>query len=536
MDNIEVTITEEHIDVTIADAIIEGRGPTGAQGEKGEKGDPGTTDYNELENLPDLTLKADKATTYTKTEVDTALAGKANTVHTHVASDVTDFNSSVSSNSDVSANTTARHTHANKPILDATTASFTTASETKLSGIAAGATQNASDAALRDRSTHTGTQPISTVAGLQTALDGKATAAQGALADTALQSETDPTVPAWAKQPTKPSYTKTEVGLDNVDNTSDADKPVSTAQQTALGGKADFPASNQRVPVRNSTGSQASEAYSPTPSAYSLVQRTSTGTARGATAVANDDLVPKAQMDAADALKVNKAGDTMTGLLQSVTSTLGYSAQRSGTRFDFGVDSGGNFTVYNNTGTVASSTYSDGSGIAFAGKMIKYGTGFPNGVVGAPVGSIYIDTAVTNGASSWIKKSGAGNTGWSVLEGDTGWRNITSSLTNGWTASVVRVRRIGSLVVWGLEALNASAMTNIAFLTPSAGFQPSGLNGNPDRQFLTTAANPAAVWRVTLNTTGFAVQGAPNSLQLTYGTLNSSTIDDWPSTLPGTAL
>lgn len=46
--------------------------------------------------------------------------------------------------------------------------------------------------------------------------------------------ETDPTIPAWAKEPTKPSYTASEVGLGNVNNTSDADKPVSTATQTAL--------------------------------------------------------------------------------------------------------------------------------------------------------------------------------------------------------------------------------------------------------------------------------------------------------------
>lgn len=37
-------------------------------------------------------------------------------------------------------------------------------------------------------------------------------------ADKALLSESDPTVPAWAKAVTKPSYTKTEVGLGNVDN------------------------------------------------------------------------------------------------------------------------------------------------------------------------------------------------------------------------------------------------------------------------------------------------------------------------------
>lgn len=44
-------------------------------------------------------------------------------------------------------------------------------------------------------------------------------------------------VSAWAKAATKPSYTKTDVGLGNVDNTSDANKPVSTATQTALNAK-----------------------------------------------------------------------------------------------------------------------------------------------------------------------------------------------------------------------------------------------------------------------------------------------------------
>ena len=33
-----------------------------------------------------------------------------------------------------------------------------------------------------------------------------------------LTSESDPTVPSWAKQTNKPSYTKNEVGLDHVDN------------------------------------------------------------------------------------------------------------------------------------------------------------------------------------------------------------------------------------------------------------------------------------------------------------------------------
>ena len=51
---------------------------------------------------------------------------------------------------------------------------YTTAEKNKLAGIAPGATANAPDAQLRDRSTHTGTQAITTISGLQTALDGKA--------------------------------------------------------------------------------------------------------------------------------------------------------------------------------------------------------------------------------------------------------------------------------------------------------------------------------------------------------------------------
>lgn len=43
----------------------------------------------------------------------------------------------------------------------------------------------------------------------------------------------------WAKAKSKPAYTASEVGLGNVDNTADIDKPISTATQTALDGKSD---------------------------------------------------------------------------------------------------------------------------------------------------------------------------------------------------------------------------------------------------------------------------------------------------------
>ena len=81
-----------------------------------------------------------------------------------------------------------------------------------------------------------------------------------------------------------------------------------------------------------------------------------------------------------------------------------------------------------------------------------HGTGFPNGRVSAPVGTTYVDTNVTNGALKWIKRSGAGNQGWEVLTGDTGWRtlNIKSKLGN----SFLKVRRKNDLVTYQFGGLS----------------------------------------------------------------------------------
>ena len=55
-----------------------------------------------------------------------------------------------------------------------TNKAYTATEKTKLAGIATGATANSSDATLLNRANHTGSQAISTVSGLQTALDSKA--------------------------------------------------------------------------------------------------------------------------------------------------------------------------------------------------------------------------------------------------------------------------------------------------------------------------------------------------------------------------
>ena len=81
-----------------------------------------------------------------------------------------------------------------------------------------------------------------------------------------------------------------------------------------------------------------------------------------------------------------------------------------------------------------------------------HGTGMPNGKVTAPVGTTYVDTAVTNGALKWIKRSGSGNQGWEVLTGDTGWRtlNIQSKLGS----SYLKVRRKNDTVMYQFGGLS----------------------------------------------------------------------------------
>jgi len=103
-------------------------------------------------------------------------------------------------------------------------------------------------------------------------------------------------------------------------------------------------------------------------------------------------------------------------------------------------DGGGNVTLPTATGSNNQ-----------ANQYEIHGTGMPNGKVEAPVGTTYVDTAVTNGALKWIKRTPSGNQGWAVLDGDTGWRkiNVLSKLGN----SYLQVRRVNDTVYYQFGGL-----------------------------------------------------------------------------------
>ena len=92
------------------------------------------------------------------------------------------------------------------------------------------------------------------------------------------------------------------------------------------------------------------------------------------------------------------------------------------------------------------------SGTGRSNEYEIHGTGMPNGKITAPVGTTYVDTAVTNGALKWIKRKGDNNQGWEVLTGDTGWKRL--SISSGYQQSTLRVRRINNVVTYKLDGLN----------------------------------------------------------------------------------
>lgn len=92
------------------------------------------------------------------------------------------------------------------------------------------------------------------------------------------------------------------------------------------------------------------------------------------------------------------------------------------------------------------------SGTGRSNEYEIHGTGMPNGKITAPVGTTYVDTAVTNGALKWIKRKGDNNQGWEVLTGDTGWKRL--SISSGYNQSTLRVRRINNIVTYKLDGLS----------------------------------------------------------------------------------
>ncbi len=196
-------------------------------------------------------------------------------------------------------------------------------------------------------------------------------------------------------------------------------------------------------------------------------------------------------------------------------------------------------TVNRATGktTLGSVGATAGLELGSSGPRVMSGTGSPESVVTAPVGSTWTDTAATNGAIQWIKATGTGNTGWVVQYGDTGARNVTSlkNVIGTLTLTTLQVRRIGPLVSMAIDF--ADSQTNpssVALFTLPSGFKPTGGPLYFDSPY--NSSNTTAVRRMRISaSTGIVYYGGATDASGYAVNMSWMTADAWPTSLPGSA-
>ena len=162
---------------------------------------------------------------------------------------------------------------------------------------------------------------------------------------------------------------------------------------------------------------------------------------------------------------------------------------------------------------------------------ITRGVGSPEGKVAAPVGSIYTDTAATNGAIRWVKSSGTGSTGWRVEYGDTGWRNVSSLAEPGITGNIF-VARGGQTIHMMLHNVSTENTGHTNLISLPTGFRPFQMSGANWRNTALTTDNGDTV-RVSSYHNGFMrILNMPTGKSF-GGSISMVAESAWPTTLPG---
>lgn len=109
--------------------------------------------------------------------------------------------------------------------------------------------------------------------------------------------------------------------------------------------------------------------------------------------------------------------------------------------------------------------------------FVGYGANSPISVAEATAGAVvgYTKNCATNGTGPLVS---LGTCTTFRTGGESGERNVTASLLNGWTAASggVLLSRQGDLVTWQVKNLNGTARTAATFLNIPVGFRPRGLD------------------------------------------------------------
>lgn len=210
-----------------------------------------------------------------------------------------------------------------------------------------------------------------------------------------------------------------------------------------------------------------------------------------------------------------------------------------------GKQAAGSYAPSTHTHTAASlglaTVATTGAYADLTGRPTLTGAGSPEGVVTASPGAEYVDTEGTRGAWRWLKISGTGAAGWVVTYGDTGWRDLTSTVNPAQmtvATGTVACRRINDLVTYrfsGLTPTTDVAVNAVNLLVAPAGFRlPSGT-----KALLSKTNGLAYDFAAATSATALFIVRAPTGTWKTTepcgGYLSGVTYDGgWPTTLPGT--
>ena len=158
------------------------------------------------------------------------------------------------------------------------------------------------------------------------------------------------------------------------------------------------------------------------------------------------------------------------------------------------------------------------------------GSGVPNGVVIAPVGATYIDSAKTWDVSAWIKTAGTGNTGWEVLRASATPRTILALSTTPVAAGDVRYTRTVTGVTLVIEGIKPTVDGTLTMFTDQA-LLSIAPPGGAIAEFRLGVANTEATRRAKIDQYGvLAVYGAKAADAL-YGSVHFNTTKAWVAPL-----
>ncbi len=104
------------------------------------------------------------------------------------------------------------------------------------------------------------------------------------------------------------------------------------------------------------------------------------------------------------------------------------------------------------------------------------GNGIPEGKVEGTLGQTYVDMNRTNGAVKWIKTTPSGKIGWTVLYGDTGWKNL--NIVSKLGGSYLKVRRLNNQVSYQFGGLSWGWFGIVRRNGPGYSVQPSDRERN----------------------------------------------------------